>query len=195
MISMATAEGHLLRWNEGYADERAAEVEIASLVATYSSILYRVAFSVLRSAVEAEDVVQETFLRVLRHKKKLNEIQDMRVWLVRIAWNLALDRKRGRRFVSLEEEGVEIAASLVSQEHGADTTLIAAQGHARVLRAMDRLPRKEREVLLLSAVEELGTAEIAAVQGTTESSVRSALFRARQRLRARLTADEGRKRT
>ncbi len=195
MISMATAEGHLLRWNEGYADERAAEVDIAALVATYSSILYRVAFSVLRSAVEAEDVVQETFLRVLRHKKKLNEIQDMRVWLVRIAWNLALDRKRGRRFVSLEEEGVEIAASLVSQEHGADTTLIAEQGHARVLRAIDRLPRKEREVLLLSAVEELGTAEIAAIQGTTESSVRSALFRARQRLRARLTADEGRKRT
>ena len=190
---MAAAEGHLLRWNEGYAEVRATEIDVAVLVEAYSSILYRVAFSVLRSAAEAEDIVQETFLRVLRHKKKLHEIQDMRVWLVRIAWNLALDRKRSRKLVSLEEEGAEIAACLVSKERGADTALIAAQGHARVLRAMDKLPRKEREVLLLSAVEELGTAEIAAIQGTTESSVRSALFRARQRLRTRLTADEGRK--
>ena len=191
---MAAAEGHLLRWIDGYAENCAKkEVDVAALVDTYSSILYRVSFSVLRVASDAEDVVQETFLRVLRHKTKLNEIQDMRVWLVRIAWNLALDRKRGRKFISLEEEGAEIAACLSSNEHGADTALIAAQGHARVLRAMDRLPRKEREVLLLSAVDELETAEIAAIQGTTESSVRSALFRARQRLRARLKIDEGRK--
>ena len=190
---MAIAEGHLLRWNEVDADDSATkQVDIAVLAAAYSPILYRVAFSVLRNAVDAEDVVQETFLRVLRHKTKLDGIQDMRVWLVRIAWNLALDRKRRQKKFSLEEEAGEIMDSLASSEPRADTALISAQGHACVLRAIDLLPRKEREALLLSAVDELKTAEIAAVQGTTESSVRSALFRARQQLRKRLKTSEGR---
>ncbi len=190
---MATAEGRLLRWNEVAANNSAAkQVDISVLSTAYSPILYRVAFSVLRNAVDAEDVVQETFLRVLRHKNKLAGIEDMRVWLVRIAWNLALDCKRRQKPFTLEEEAGEIVDSLACSEPHADTALIAAQGHERVLRAIDRLPRKEREVLLLSAVDELKTAEIAAVQGTTESSVRSALFRARQQLRQRLKTREGR---
>jgi RNA polymerase sigma-70 factor (ECF subfamily) len=66
---MATAEGRLLRWNEVAANNSAAkQVDISVLSTAYSPILYRVAFSVLRNAVDAEDVVQETFLRVLRHK-------------------------------------------------------------------------------------------------------------------------------
>ena len=190
---MATAEGRLLRWNEVAANNSAAkQVDISVLSTAYSPILYRVAFSVLRNAVDAEDVVQETFLRVLRHKNKLAGIEDMRVWLVRIAWNLALDCKRRQKPFTLVEEAGEIVDSLACSEPRADTALIAAQGHARVLRAIDRLPRKEREVLLLSAVDELKTAEIAAVQGSTESSVRSTLFRARQQLRQRLKASEGR---
>ncbi len=190
---MTAAEGQCLRWIEANADDSVAkQVDIAVLATAYSPILYRVAFSVLRNAVDAEDVVQETFLRVLRHKRKLDGIQDLRVWLVRIAWNLALDRKRRQKKFSLDEEAGEIVDSLASSEPRADTTLIAAQNHALVLRTIDLLPRKEREVLLLSAVDELETAEIAAVQGTTESSVRSALFRARQQLRKRLEISEGR---
>ena len=58
------------------------------------STLYRVAFSVLRNAADAEDAVQEAFLRVLRHRDTLGEVRDHRVWLIRIVWNIVLDRKR-----------------------------------------------------------------------------------------------------
>ena len=68
--------------------------EIAALVKSYSTMLFRVAHALLRNRSEAEDVVQDVFLRVLEHRRSLADVRDVRVWLIRIAWNLALDRRR-----------------------------------------------------------------------------------------------------
>ncbi len=155
---------------------------IAQLVADYSTALYRVAFSVTRNAAEAEDAVQETFLRVLRHESRLGEIRDYRVWLVRIVWNIVLDRKRRSKTRPEGEDIADHARVLNSGDRGADDTAISSQEHARILALIDRLPAREREALLLSAVEELTTAEIAAALDTTESSIRSRIFRARREL-------------
>lgn len=167
--------------------------QVSALATQHSALLFRVAFSVLRNTGDAEDVVQETFLRVWKHQRKLAEIENFRVWLVRIAWNLALDRKRRLRSMPLLEGAEEIMLQHPSAEASAENSLDASQGCVRILRMMEKLPRKEREVLRLSAMEELGTAEIAAVLQTTESSVRSCLFRARQRLRKRLEKQERRR--
>jgi RNA polymerase sigma-70 factor (ECF subfamily) len=163
-------------------DEAELSEAVTALVSEYSSTLYRVAFSVLRNAAEAEDVVQETFLRVLRHRDRLPSIRDARVWLVRIAWNLVLDRKRRAKSRPENENVADLANVLPARELRADTELIAAQRHARVLALIDELPRKEREVLLLTALEELSTPQIAAILNTTESTIRSRLFRARRDL-------------
>lgn len=167
-------------------------LEISGLATEYSALLFRVAFSVLRHASDAEDVVQETFLRVLKHQKKLAFVENRRVWLIRITWNLALDRKRRLRTIPLIDEAEEILNNLASSEAPVEVQLNAAESCARILRMMDKLPRKEREVLRLSAIEEFGTSEIAGILQTTESSVRSSLFRARQRLRERLEMEAGR---
>ena len=159
---------------------------IAQLVAEYSTALYRVAFSVTRNAAEAEDAVQETFLRVLRHESRLGEIRDYRVWLVRIVWNIVLDRKRRAKTRPEGEDIADHARLLATGERGADATAISSQERARILALIDRLPAREREALLLSAVEELTTAEIAAALDTTESSIRSRIFRARRELSALL---------
>ncbi len=74
--------------------QNADEEALAALVSQYAGTLYRVAFSVLRNTADAEDAVQEAFLRVLRHRDTLGEVRDHRVWLVRIVWNIVLDRKR-----------------------------------------------------------------------------------------------------
>ena len=78
-------------------------VDLAAIVEAYSTLLFRVANSVLRSKTEAEDVVQDVFLRVLEHRLSLSTVRDMRVWLIRIAWNLALDRRRRKRPEQLDE--------------------------------------------------------------------------------------------
>lgn len=166
------------------ADDRAADLTM--LVREYSATLYRVAFSISRNAAEAEDMVQETFLRVLRHRDRLPEIRDARVWLIRITWNLVLDRKRRQKTRPENEDISELARVLPAKELRADQTVIAAQRHARVLALIDELPAKERQALLLSALEELSNAEIASVLSITESSVRSRLFRARRDLAEKL---------
>lgn len=162
------------------ADRTHAEEEaLAALVDQYATILYRVAFSVLRNATDAEDAVQEAFLRVLRHRDTLGEIRDHRVWLIRIVWNVVLDRKRRAKTRPETDDVSELARVLPANGLSAEERVTAAQHHAHVLACVERLPVKEREVLMLSAFEELSSVEIAAVLGVTESSVRSRLFRAR----------------
>jgi len=159
---------------------RAAEEEaLAALVSQYASTLYRVAYSVLRNAADAEDAVQEAFLRVLRHRETLGEVRDQRVWLIRIVWNVVLDRKRRMKTRPETDDVTELARVLPVEGLSAEERVAAAQHHARVLACVEQLPAKERQVLMLSAFEELNSVEIASVIGITESSVRSRLFRAR----------------
>jgi RNA polymerase sigma-70 factor (ECF subfamily) len=178
---MASVEGCSLALSS--IEGSRSEVDLAALVEAYSSLLFRVAHSVLRSGAEAEDVVQDVFVRVLEHRQSLSTVRDMRVWLVRIAWNLSLDRRRRVRPEQFDEG---FAESLVAKSLPADKALDEARRMRAVLREMERLPKAERHVLLLSVVEELGTAEMAEVLGRSESAVRALLFRARTRLRERL---------
>jgi RNA polymerase sigma-70 factor (ECF subfamily) len=161
----------------------ATEIDLGTLVAAYSPLLFRVAHSILRSRAEAEDVLQDTFVRVLERRRSLGEVRDMRVWLIRIAWNLALDR---RRRIRPDQFDAGFAESLVARGTPADKAVDEAQRMAAVLRELERLPKGERHILLLSAVEELSTAEMASVLDRSESAVRALLFRARTRLKDRL---------
>jgi RNA polymerase sigma-70 factor, ECF subfamily len=158
---------------------RAGDDALAALVDQYASSLYRVAYSVLRNPADAEDAVQETFLRVLRHRDSLGEVRDHRVWLIRIVWNIVLDRKRRAKTRPETDDVSELARVLPSTGLSAEELAAAAQHHAHVLACVETLPVKEREVLMLSAFEELTSVEIAEVLNITESSVRSRLFRAR----------------
>src|ERR1700728_2546179 len=161
------------------ARSHADEETLAALVSQYAGTLYRVAFSVLRNASDAEDAVQEAFLRVLRHRDTLGEVRDQRVWLIRIVWNIVLDRKRRAKTRPETDDVSELARVLPARGLSAEQRAAAAQHHAHVLSCVDQLPAKEREVMVLSAFEELSSVEIASVLGITESSVRSRLFRAR----------------
>jgi RNA polymerase sigma-70 factor (ECF subfamily) len=161
------------------ARRRAEDDVLAAMVDQYAGSLYRVAYSVLRNPADAEDAVQEAFLRVLRHRHAINDVRDRRVWLIRIVWNIVLDRKRRAKTRPETDDVAELARVLPSTGLSAEEIAAAAQHHARVLACVDRLPAKERQVLVLSAFEELSSVEIAEVLGITESSVRSRLFRAR----------------
>src|ERR1700685_4665448 len=171
---MASTEGCSLALP--FMEDARSTVDLAAIVDAYSALLFRIASSVLRSRTEAEDVVQDVFLRVVKHRHSLSTVRDLRVWLIRIAWNLALDRKRRKRPEQLDET---FAKSLASGTMPADAAMEEAQHLQSVLREVERLPKAERYVLLLSALEELGTVEIASVLGRSESAVRALLSRAR----------------
>jgi len=176
-------------WDEGFSlvlastHSAGSATDLTALVETYSALLFRVAHSILRNRAEAEDVVQDAFVRVLEHARKLPAIRDQRVWLVRIAWNLAIDR---RRRIRPDQMDPQFAAALVSRTLPADEAFAEATQIAAVLREIERLPARERNALLLSAIEDLSIPELSAVLSSTESAVRALLFRARTRLRERL---------
>jgi len=187
-----------MRMLEGHAQSLAfgdtavtAGVAIEALVAHYARLLFRVAHSVLRDRAEAEDAVQETFVRVLRKREQLPDVQDMRVWLVRVTWNIAVDRRRKLKPQQALDDA--FVATLLSLDQPADEVLSDRRRLGVVMEELERLPEKEKQVLLLAAQEEMTMAEIAAVVGRSESAVRALVFRARARLKERVAEKEARR--
>ncbi len=165
------------------ADSAGEEFEAA--VHAHSGLVYRIAFAVLRNHHDAEDAAQETFFRYWRYRRR--DIRDPRAWLARVAWRVALDRRKPEAEVGLEDAAREVLA-LRAQGAGPEEIAATRQMAALLDRLIDSLPRELRETLPLATVEELSSAEIAEVLGIPEGSVRTRLLRARELLREKLTA-------
>jgi RNA polymerase sigma-70 factor (ECF subfamily) len=161
----------------------------AQIVADHQRMAYRIAFSVLRNHSDAEDAAQETFLRVFPAGHDLGGIADIKAWIARIAWNVALDRKRRLRSGITEVPAEDLVRGIDTLRHaGKSPEEIAVNGQMQRLLAqlIETLPEKLRQPLQLSTVEDLEHREIAAAMGLTEAAVRARLFQARQKLKEKL---------
>jgi RNA polymerase sigma-70 factor (ECF subfamily) len=168
---------------------RTNEDVLESAIREYARLVYRIAYSVLRNHHDAEDVAQETFVRVLHYGKKLEEVRDPKAWLARIAWRVAVERNKKRVEVSLSEKNAEdTVVRLRSQLASAEENALGTEMAMLLSSLIAALPEALRDVLRLSTVQALAPAEIAAVLGTSEATVRSRLFRARQILKEKLSA-------
>ena len=143
-----------------------------------SPLVFRVAYGVLRHRQDAEDVAQEAFARAYRKIGQLRDRDRFRAWLVRMTWRLAIDRWRAeRRRVSREESALILAAHRTTDEDA------GANERALLLwRAIDGLPEKLRVVVVLAAIKEHDTREVARLLEVPEGTVKSRLFKARKRL-------------
>ncbi len=162
----------------------AAEQEMTAIVHQYARFVYQVAYSVLRSPHDAEDAAQETFLRVMRHQKRLPEVRDRRAWLARIAWRVALDGRKERSKI-----GLEASQPLVEDRSpSASPEQIAGGREMLVLveRLISSLPEDLRSPLVLSTIENLAASEIGHILGIPQITVRTRLCRARKLLREKL---------
>lgn len=167
------------------------------LMRRYNQRLYRVARAILREDTDAEDVMQEAYVRAYEHLDQFAGRAKFSTWLTKIAVHEALARaqKRGR-FGPLESiadfEG-DIMASLSKPEQTPERA--AAQGEtARMLeQSIEALPAAYRSVLVLRDLEEMSTAETAEALGLTESNVKIRLHRAHALLRRELYERAGAK--
>jgi RNA polymerase sigma-70 factor (ECF subfamily) len=165
----------------------AAGDELGAAVREHARLVYKVAYSVLRNHHDAEDAAQETFLRLWRHQKRWADVRDQRAWLARVAYRVALDRRRKLPQISAEDSA-QAVLELRAKGAGADEIAANQQMLALLERLIASLPPDLRDALTLSTVEEMTSAEIAALLGIPEASVRTRLFRARQLLREKLAA-------
>jgi len=172
------------------AAEAPAET-LETLVAQHTLLVFRIAYSILRNHHDAEDAVQECFLRVLKYGSRLRQVRNPKTWLARVAWTTALDKKRSTRtLVSLNDDqlGQQGLDLLPDHAPAADEQLVGRQREQLLERLIAGLPAELRHPLELSTVNELNSAEIAEVMAIPENSVRTRLFRARRQLKEKLSA-------
>jgi len=176
----------------GNAEAAKTETSLESLeilVAQHSLMAFRIAYSILRNHHDAEDAVQECFLRVLKHLKRMHQVRNPKTWLARIAWTTALDRRASRARTAVNEavEDSELLEQIADKKVGAEEQLAGKQLQGLLAQMIAALPEDLRHPLELSTVHELNSAEIAEIMNIPEGSVRTRLMRARQRLKEKLS--------
>lgn len=148
--------------------------------------LYNFAMYLTRKPSEAEDLVQETYLRALRFSHRFERGTHLRAWLFQILRNTFLTFYRVRERESpLAEDGVPDWDAPMFHE-APDNDQGALEAHTDLERALRRLPEEFRTVLLLAEVEGMPLEEVAHVMGCPVGTVKSRIFRAKERLRALL---------
>ena len=157
------------------------EVEFERGLADSSRLAFRVAFSVLRQREDAEDVAQEALSRAFQRFRSLRNPDRLRSWLVRVAWRLALDHRRGQ-IRRLKRE--QVAAPVPPPDAGQEAA--ALEFRDRLWEAIDELPEKLRLVVLLAPIQGHDLSEVARLTRLPEGTVKSRLFLARKRLAERL---------
>ncbi|MGA7293705.1 MAG: RNA polymerase sigma factor [Terriglobales bacterium] len=159
---------------------------LETAVREHARLVYRIAYSVLRNPADAEDATQETFLRVLRYGNRMAGINDQKAWLARIAWRVAVEKRKGMAKAAAETE--EAGETLVSPGHGAERILLENESNVVLEQLISGLPSPLRDALVLSTLEEIAPREVAMMLGISEAAVRSRSFRAREILREKLLA-------
>lgn len=165
---------------------------LAALVARYQNRLYRYLLRLLREPASAEDLFQQTWIRVAQGIKQYDPRRSFEAWLFRVARNLAIDHLRRYRPESLDAplpSGELPAGNLAASDPGAFQTLVAGERARRVAHALEGLPVIHREVLTLRFEEEMKLEEIAEVLAIPLSTVKSRLRRALDALRGLLLAE------
>ncbi len=191
-LSVPTDEELITQIREG--DRTAFE----QLVSRYEDRVYNLAYRMLASRQDAEDVLQDTFLNVIRGLDKFRGTSSFSTWLYRIATNAALTkiRKRSRREKSESEFLDDVYAVKRAARAGAVLPDWSANPATRALddearrqmgEAINELPKIYRAVFVLRDVEGLPAAEVAEVLGLSVPAVKSRLHRARLYLRNRLS--------
>ena len=171
------------------------DAQFTALVQRQSRFVFRVAYAVLLNPHDAEDAVQETFLKLYRNGGWRNA-ENEQAFLARVAWRLAVDRRRAAKPAESIADRIddrESVADPASKQSGPEQALLDANQHALIHAMIDGLPEELRLLLVLSASEELNAREIGAILRIPEGTVRTRLQRARQILRQKLASLNTRK--
>lgn len=179
-------------------DVEAARERYGDVVALLQRRASRLAFFYLRDAAEADEAVQDAFVRAYTNLGTFDDQHPFEVWFTRILVNGCLDRIKARRRRARwlvpggERDGrtPEAAVEPVAPGETPEEQVVARERRRALVAAIERLPERQRTVVLLSHLDGRSTREIGLLTGLSESTVRVHLFRAVRRLRQWLAGPE-----
>jgi RNA polymerase sigma-70 factor, ECF subfamily len=194
--------GAQVAWH-GWEGRLAADTEVArlkrgdldalsELITRYQNRMYRFLLRIVREPAEAEDLFQQTWLRLAEKIRRFDASRNFEAWLFTLARNLAIDHLRRIRPESLDEPisgdatGATAADNLASRERPVTEGILERERATRLAEAMDTLPVSYREVLTLRFEEEMKLEEIAQVTGAPLSTVKTRLRRSLEQMRDHL---------
>ncbi len=175
-------------------DGVAARERFGMLVALHQRRASRIAYHFLRDAADADEAVQDAFVKVFGHIQTFREDLPFEVWFTRILINGCLDRRKARRRrerwilpAGESQDGDRTwATTAVATGPTPEEALLARERRARIAAAVDRLPDRQRTVFMLCHYDDRSPREVSALTGLNESTVRVHLFRAVRKLRTLL---------
>ncbi|MCK4897736.1 MAG: sigma-70 family RNA polymerase sigma factor [Anaerolineales bacterium] len=172
--------------------------EFARLVDKYHEMIYRLAIKMVNNPQDAEDILQETFIKAYRHLEKFDGRSSLSTWLYRIATNEALMflRRQKPDMVSVDEtldtgEGEVEPLKIVDWSSLPEDELMSAEAQVYLDKAVEKLSPSLRVVFVLRDIQSLSTRETAEVLNISETAVKTRLSRARLQLREELTSYYG----
>jgi RNA polymerase sigma-70 factor, ECF subfamily len=189
-VKAMQAEGRLAEARERYAE----------LVSRHQRRAVRIAFHYMRDAAEADEAVQDAFVKAYSHLNSFREELPFEVWFTRILINGCLDRLKARRRrerwiapPALDPNGVERdpAEYLPSRGPSPEDQVISEERRRQLTAALSQLPERQRLVFMLSHFEGRSSREVSTMTGLNESTVRVHLFRAIRKLRGLLATRGG----
>ncbi len=168
--------------------------DFEQLVTAYEKNVYNLALRMVGDPDDAADITQETFIKAYRALGSFRGDSKFSSWIYRIASNVCLDflRSRSRRAqvpLSFENEDAEGEIELPDMSQNPEKVLMKKLSMEAVRRGMEKLPPKQRQILVLRELCGLSYAELAQTLSVEEGTVKSRIFRARKRLCAILLGD------
>jgi RNA polymerase sigma-70 factor (ECF subfamily) len=169
-------------------DREAAREKFSDLVATQQRRAVRIAYHYLRDAYDADEAVQDAFVKVFTHITTYREDLPFEVWFTRILVNACLDigKARTRRLRWVMPSAAPHDSSVpdpVAPQPGPEARLMSSERARQIAAAIEQLPDRQRAVFTLCHIAEQSTSEVSAALGVSEATVRVHLFRAIRRLR------------
>ncbi|WP_166246155.1 RNA polymerase sigma factor SigW [Paenibacillus turpanensis] len=167
----------------------------ADLVELYKDKMFHLGLRMLSNRQEAEDIVQETFLRVYMNLDRYDENQKFSTWIYRIATNLCIDRLRKRKAsYSLDAEisdgeGQDFYSMLRSEDPTPEDVLLLSETKQKIHNAIRELPEKYKSVVILRYLHDLSLQEIGDVLNMPVTTVKTRVHRGREYLRKILDQD------
>lgn len=166
-----------------------ARPEFEALVNAHSAEIFAYLWRMLRQTADAEDCLQETFLRAYRAYPRLNGQANYRAWLYKIATNTARTHLKRRtrsteRTTDLDPELLRVDASLTDELDRKQTLALIAQ-------AVEALPHQQRVALIMRNYQELSYSAIAEALDCTEDAARANVYQALKKLRASFATEDG----